>query len=82
MLKTKFRMEFKVKRGFFDKCQYYFSSYLKETTNTESDDDTSSSSSSDDDDENDVGGGNIVRPSFRMAGPYKKVSTKDRRLLL
>ncbi len=69
-----------MKRGFFDKCQDYFSSYLKETTNTESDDETSSSSSSDG--ENDVGGGNIVRPSFRMAGPYKKVSTEDRRLLL
>lgn len=75
------RMEVKLKRGFFDRCHDYISSYLKDMTSTQSEDDESSSGDDhDDDDEDDVGGGNVVRPSFKMSGPYKKVSTKDRRL--
>jgi hypothetical protein len=75
-------MEFKVKRGFFDRCHDYISSYLKEVTSTESDDDGSSSGDDSDCcgvDDDDTGCGNVVKPSFRMAGPYKKVATKDRR---
>jgi hypothetical protein len=69
-------MEFKLKRGFFDRCHDYISSYLKEMTSTQSEDDESSSG---DDDDDDVGGGNVVRPTFRMSGPYRKVSTNDKR---
>lgn len=72
-------MEFKLKRGFFDRCHGYISSYLKEMTSTQSEDDESSSGDDHDDDDDDVGGGSVVRPSFRMSGPYKKVSTKDGR---
>lgn len=73
------RMEFKLKRGFFDRCHEYISSYLKEMTSTQSEDDESSSGEDHDDNDDDVGSGNVVRSSFKMSGPYQKVSTKDRR---
>ena len=70
-------MDFRIKqRGFFNKCQDYFTSYLKDATSTQSDEESSSSS----DEDNDPGSGTVMAPSFRVSGPYKKVSTKDTRL--
>ncbi len=76
-------MDFRVKeqRSFFNKCHDYISSYLKESTNTQSDTEDSDSSNNSSDEDDDPGSGVIVRPSFRIAGPYKKVATKDTRLL-
>ena len=73
------KMECRVKRSFFDRCQDYFNPTKKSAEyGFESNDDSSHSNENEHSDEEEDTC-MAVAPAFRLIRPYQRVATKDTR---